>query len=796
MCGIAAYTGRDRANPDKMKLLILDNRERGTHSTGVFGTQMYKSAIDPLFFIRNPSIEPYLRANRVIAHTRFATMGDKVKENAHPFRYGELVGAHNGWLIPGEIEKICKKFNYDEKEFNVDSKLIFYHLEKSINGIKDDTAGQVLALRDAIQDIEAAMAIVFIIKGRLYIYRRESKPLYMGVYSPKNIYFSSRKEGLLAASIDEKSISMVDPDILSVYENGQLIDMAKVDKPSVKINLDEVPWQFNNRTRVVHPHSHHGRSAYESMMWYDSGDIDAVELFTEGSGFKKKEETKEKTKEMMEAIAVIRKQNYEDRLENQTANYHMEDSPFSVDGDYLASVEMLKIMGYEEKKITSSNINIVVKKKGPEEVESKYYNHCRVVGKVIDSSKVKEKSPEKMMKVLVDNIFFEGCLFKNNSGNFHIRFSEKESTAENTKKLIIFDENDDIDGLKKRYFYTVEVKLKPACNIEVEINIPLSTHRRDVEKNGLFFEYDNIEGLMNESRYYQIFRQFYPIKKEAIKLPEKAGEDAGQDEMNEQFDARNSKNDNSSDQTLYQVIGWLPSIKRSDIVDHSSDFELRLTYPERKDLSMIPFMVWCDKRVPGKTFPLSHGHNNDEVYDKFCFAEKFMFYVERWNTLIPSDSDLFKSISDIDKNTLFDLFKWRNVSRNLMNRIFSEVFLQTIDLTQYKATGFNKDYYTDLLKSVKVRENCDEILKSVNEIFANNKDKFFFPQLLIDDRRNLLDRIKYINSSTFIKQKTLATYQSKIQYLFSLNIILHAQCEAINKISKEKRENDESTTKC
>jgi predicted glutamine amidotransferase len=104
-------------------------------------------------------------------------MGEKNKENAHPFSYGRYNGIHNGWLIDNyrrkEINKICEEFGYDNKLFSVDSKLIFYHIERQKK-------------IEAIGDIEGSMALAIIEESSatekqdyLYLYRRESKPLYV-----------------------------------------------------------------------------------------------------------------------------------------------------------------------------------------------------------------------------------------------------------------------------------------------------------------------------------------------------------------------------------------------------------------------------------------------------------------------------------------------------------------------------------------------------------------------------------------------------------------------------------------
>lgn len=64
-------------------------------------------------------------ANVLLAHTRYATVGAKTVENAHPFEIGNIVGAHNG--------AIHNHFTLDNKykrNCPVDSMHLFHHLNE------------------------------------------------------------------------------------------------------------------------------------------------------------------------------------------------------------------------------------------------------------------------------------------------------------------------------------------------------------------------------------------------------------------------------------------------------------------------------------------------------------------------------------------------------------------------------------------------------------------------------------------------------------------------------------------
>ena len=101
MCGLfgaISPMGR-KVNPGIIRALALINRERGTDSLGFFAPNSdIKFAGDPLDVL--PDCQEFIgqacRSWFVAGHTRSATRGTAIDRNAHPFRYGNIIGAHNG----------------------------------------------------------------------------------------------------------------------------------------------------------------------------------------------------------------------------------------------------------------------------------------------------------------------------------------------------------------------------------------------------------------------------------------------------------------------------------------------------------------------------------------------------------------------------------------------------------------------------------------------------------------------------------------------------------------------------
>lgn len=131
MCGIfGAFTENEVY---RKKLLAVLNVSRGDDSCGFWdGTsrlRFHGSIIDAL---SGGHIKDNIFASNVfLGHTRNASVGTVNKENAHPFRVGHIVGAHNGTLRNWwDLKNELAKEDGDVSKFEVDSQLIFYIINK------------------------------------------------------------------------------------------------------------------------------------------------------------------------------------------------------------------------------------------------------------------------------------------------------------------------------------------------------------------------------------------------------------------------------------------------------------------------------------------------------------------------------------------------------------------------------------------------------------------------------------------------------------------------------------------
>ena len=137
MCGIVGVAGfLGKKEKDVFRDMLVFDSVRGEHSTGILGVNnkmeclLSKSVGDPYaLFDRKQTDKTLSHATTVLlGHNRFATTGGITHQNAHPFEFDTIVGAHNGtlrnaWALP------------HGKEYAVDSQRLFANIEE--DGLAD-----------------------------------------------------------------------------------------------------------------------------------------------------------------------------------------------------------------------------------------------------------------------------------------------------------------------------------------------------------------------------------------------------------------------------------------------------------------------------------------------------------------------------------------------------------------------------------------------------------------------------------------------------------------------------------
>lgn len=105
MCGIFGVIKNNRKRIDigTLRALTMCNRERGNESLGFFDSSesIHKIGDDPIDVLARDDTAEWLgRAEKeawfIVGHTRNSTRGKVCDKNSHPFKYGKVIGAHNG----------------------------------------------------------------------------------------------------------------------------------------------------------------------------------------------------------------------------------------------------------------------------------------------------------------------------------------------------------------------------------------------------------------------------------------------------------------------------------------------------------------------------------------------------------------------------------------------------------------------------------------------------------------------------------------------------------------------------
>jgi predicted glutamine amidotransferase len=189
MCGIfGVLSERTITKPQTgfLESAFQAGQVRGPHGSGIFTVTkkgehlLARKAVCGTEFLKAKELEVVNNklwdARVAIGHNRFTTSGGNKDDNCHPFKFGEIVGVHNGGIPLSVLDKIDPKESHE-----VDSGRLY----KAISEVDDP-------LDVLVQVHSGAYSLVWHDKrtNNLYLARNSDRPMHM-VETGEGLYFAS-----------------------------------------------------------------------------------------------------------------------------------------------------------------------------------------------------------------------------------------------------------------------------------------------------------------------------------------------------------------------------------------------------------------------------------------------------------------------------------------------------------------------------------------------------------------------------------------------------------------------------
>lgn len=153
--------------------------------------------------------------NLILGHNRAQTVGKICDENAHPFEFDRIVGAHNGTL-----SKYCLNDFPGYHADSVDSEILF-------SGINEMTKGnfpKYPTLNKIINTTFGAMALTWYDKEKkvLHLYRNSQRELYVTMAADDSVFIWASEPWIIGVACDRVGLKIKKIEKYPEYQHTQL----------------------------------------------------------------------------------------------------------------------------------------------------------------------------------------------------------------------------------------------------------------------------------------------------------------------------------------------------------------------------------------------------------------------------------------------------------------------------------------------------------------------------------------------------------------------------------------------
>lgn len=240
MCGLAGVVGvasneEARAFVDLLQISSL----RGPHSTGLLiakkgVTSILKDCENSVSFVNSKQMQQHLTPSWMFAdvymgHCRYATVGEVTSKNAHPFREGPLIVAHNGTLT--SVAKRLKNIT--------DSQWMAIRMAKD----------GIIPVLSSLDWLDSFAVSVYDTRDRcLYLARNNDRPLFVAVAEDTGTVFYASEADMLRFCLRRNDVDnkvyRVEPYVLMKIDPRLLTKSNKAPWTIQEIPFNEKAWNF------------------------------------------------------------------------------------------------------------------------------------------------------------------------------------------------------------------------------------------------------------------------------------------------------------------------------------------------------------------------------------------------------------------------------------------------------------------------------------------------------------------------------------------------------------------------